>query len=298
MHYAKVTKVRYMKKQINNIQSRLNYDEYKNIINDHIANKTIDKLKLQEDYFDIFGNYWIIDKYICQNGQIDETITANSKQAYEECIANNYAISIPLQMLDDGNIVCCAHKNLSKIIDTMSGYLNNLSINEIKKLDLGNGETMLTLEEALDIIAAKTEIILEISNDGSIGKFEQKVLNIVNNYINKYDCYNKVAIMAINPYSLEYIYELCPYIVRILKSGNFTEKYYGSIKTKKLKKLKYYKITHADFISYSYELLPSSYVEKHKPIGTLAYNVTNQNQYLSVAEHADNIIFSHFTPTI
>lgn len=287
-----------MKNNINNTYNRLGYDEYKKFINDSIANKTIDKLKLQDNYFEIFGNFWIIDKYICQSGQLTEDTTPNTKEAYEECIKNNYAISIPLQILDDGNIVCFSHKNLSKVIDTMSGYLNNLTIDEVKAIDLGNKNTILTLDEALELIAGRTEIILEINNEGSIGKFEQKVIGAVQNYIGKYDCYNSIAIMAINPYTLEYVFELCPYITRILKSGSFTEKYYGSIKTKKLKKLKYYKITHADFISYSSELLPSSYVEKHKPIGTIAYTITNQNQYLAVAEHSDNIIFTNFTPTI
>ena len=68
--------------------------------------------------------------------------------------------------------------------------------------------------------------------------------------------------------------------------------------SKKLKKLKYYKITQADFIAYSYNLLPAVAVEKHKPVGTIAYTVTNQQQYLSTAEHCDNIIFKNFEPKI
>ena len=73
---------------------------------------------------------------------------------------------------------------------------------------------------------------------------------------------------------------------------------YGSFKTKKLKKLKYYKITQADFIAYSYNLLPAVAVEKHKPVGTIAYTITTQQQYLTTAEHCDNIIFKGFEPKI
>jgi hypothetical protein len=73
---------------------------------------------------------------------------------------------------------------------------------------------------------------------------------------------------------------------------------FGSIPTKKLKNLKLYKITNADFISYSSELLPSRTCARCKPVGVLAYNVTNQNHYIKVAPYCDNIIFTHFKPTI
>ena len=122
-------------------------------------------------------------------------------------------------------------------------------------------EKILTLDEALDFIDNNTPIIIEINNDGMIGRIEDKVLASLQKYITKHKCVNNVAIMGINPYTLQYCFEQCPYITRILKSGNFSEKMYGSIPTKKLKKLSYYKITNADFICYSSELLPNIKVE-------------------------------------
>ena len=279
--------------------SRLSFDEYKNKIDELIRNKKIDKLKLQENYFDICGNYWIVDKYIASDGVFDETLTPNTLNTYTKAIENNYAMSIPVQMLDDENIVCFSHQNISKVVPTTSGYLKKLNLAQVKELNLNSeNEKVPTLEEALEHIANRTPIIIEIINDGMVEKFEDKVISILKDYIVKYDCYQNVAIMSINPYTLEYFFNHFPYITRILKSGNFKEKLYGSFKTKKLKKLKYYKITHADFIAYSNELLPSSIVEKYKPVGTIAHSVTNQNQYISIAEHCDNILFKNFKPTI
>ena len=277
----------------------LKFDEYKKIIDTQIASKTIDKLKLQEDYFDICGNYWIVDKYISGHGILEEGMAPNTLSSYDCAIQNNYAICIPIQMLDDESIVCFSHQNLSKIIPNASGYLKTLTLTDVKQFNLNEaGEKILTLEEALNHIANRTQIIIEIINDGMVEKFEDKVISVLQKYIEKYDCYQNIAVMSINPYTLEYFYKNYPYITRILKSGAFKEKMYGSFKTRKLKKLKYYKITHADFISYSCELLPCSTVEKHKPVGILAHNVTSQNQYISLAEHCDNIIFKNFKPTI
>ena len=49
-------------------QRKLSYDAFKHTIDELISSKKINKLKTQEDYFDICGNYWIIDKYIASSG--------------------------------------------------------------------------------------------------------------------------------------------------------------------------------------------------------------------------------------
>jgi len=283
----------------NQEHNKLEFNEYKNIIDELIISKKIHKLKRQEDYFEICNNYWIVDTYIANNGQSSSELTPNTLPAYTECIKKNYAISIPVQILDDGNIVCFSHKNLSKVVSTASGYLHNLDLKELKSIHLNdNKDTVPTLEEALNHIAGKTPIIIEIINEGMIGKIEDKVLNLLKNYINNYDCYNKVAIMSINPYTLAYCFQEFPYITRILKSGNFNEKMYGTIPSSRLKKLKYYKITHADFISLSHNLLPNFKILAKKPVGVLAHSVIHQGQYQAVAPFCDNIIFNSFTPTI
>ena len=117
----------YMKKN-NQTQNKLSFEEYKKAIDELIATKKIHKLKRQENYFEICNNYWIVDTYIANNGQMAPEFTPNTLSAYTECIKKNYAISIPVQMLDDGNIVCFSHKNLSKVVSTASGYLNNLKL--------------------------------------------------------------------------------------------------------------------------------------------------------------------------
>ena len=276
-----------------------NFSEYKDKIDELIKNKKLNKFKLQEDYFDVCGNYWLVDTYIANDGVFKEGLTPNTLSTYDQAIKNKYAITIPVQMLDDGNIVCFAYRNISKVVPTASGYLKTMTLSQVKEIKLNEkGETIPTLEEALNHIANKTPIIVEILNDGMVDKFETKVTTMISKYIADNNCHNNVAVMSINPYTLEFFLKHYPYITRILKSGEFTDKMYGSFKTNKLKKLKYYKVTQADFIAYSYNLLPSNAVKKHKPVGTIAYTITNQSQYISTAEHCDNIIFKNFEPKI
>lgn len=281
------------------MKSNITFEEFKNSIDKIIENNEYKKFKLQEDYFEIMNNYWIVDKYIARNGQCTGELFPNTYSAYEQSIKKGYAICIPVQMLDDDSIVCFSHKNISKVIPTMSGYLNKFTLTELKDISLNeDDEKILTLDEALEFIAGRTQVIIEIQNECFSTKMEDKVLSSIKNYIQKFNCHYSVAIMSISPYALEYFYKEFPYITRILKSGAFNEKMYGTIPTRKLKKLKLYKITNADFICYSGELLPYKRIKKCKPVGVIANNITSQNQYISVAPYCDNIIFSHFTPTI
>ena len=169
---------------------KLTFQEYKNVIDNLIEIKKIDKLKLQEAYFDICNNYWIVDKYIARNGQCDSEAFPNTLSTYDLAIKNNFALDIPVQMLDDDNVVCFSHKNISKVLNTTSGYLNKFSLAELKEMKLNDkGETAPTLDEALEHIANRTPIVIEIQNEGMIGKFEDKVLTSLQKYIQKYDCY-------------------------------------------------------------------------------------------------------------
>ena len=181
-----------------NNNRQYSFPEYKDVIDGLIENKSINKLRLQEDYFDICGNYWIVDKSIASDGVCKEGLTPNTLETYDQAIKNKYAITIPVQMLDDESIVCFSHKNISKVVPTASGYLKTMSLAQVKEIKLNeNGDTIPTLEEALEHIANRTPIIIEILNDGMVDKFETKVTTMLSKYIADNDCYNNVAIMSI-----------------------------------------------------------------------------------------------------
>ncbi len=275
------------------------FDEYKVLIDKLKENNQLVDFRLNPKYYEISKNYWLIDKYIARDGVVSTEDTENTLSTYSTAIKNKYAISIPVRMIDDGSIVCFGHKSLSKVVSNESGYINNMSIDILKKIDLNeNGEKILTLGEALEHIDGKTPIIIDLRNDGMVGKVEDTLIQLIDGYLKEHKTYGNIAIMSLNPYSLEYFYNNYPYITRILKSGNFVDKTYASIPTKKLNKLKLYKVTHADFICYSHEDLPYRKIKRLRPAGVLAHTVISQAQYIKVAPHCDNIIFSGFKPFI
>lgn len=266
---------------------------------DLAKNDELKEIRLDENYMeDVLKHNWLIHSYIAKYGYVTEDAPENTLKAYGYAIEKNYPILIGVQMLDDGEIVCFSHKTLSSVTKE-SGYITKMSLGEIKELSLQDTEEKIpTLDEALEFIAGKVPVVIDIYNDGNVGKFEQKVSDTLDKYIEKYSLFDSVAIMSLNPYSLEWFLRQAPWYPRILRSGKFKVKMFGSIKAKKLTKLKLYKVALPDYVCYNSKDLPCKHIKKVKPVGILAFNVKTQNEYLEVAKHCDNIIFDGFEPSI
>lgn len=275
------------------------YDDRKTKFKRLYKNNELSKLRLKNDYVDnVLQHAWLIDNYIAKFGFVEEDAPENTIKAYKNAIKKGYPILIQVQMLDDGEIVCFNGKVLSTTTKA-SGYISKLTLDELKEIKIcDTNETIPTLEEALNVIAGKVPVVIDINNDGTVGKFEQKVSDILDDYIVKHNLFDSVAVMSLNPYTLEWFLAQAPWFPRILRSGKFKVKMYGSIKAKQLTKLKLFKIALPDFICYNAKDLPNRYVKHVKPVCVIAYNVKNQQEYMEVAKHCDNIIFTGFEPCI
>lgn len=282
----------------NKNNSTNNFLNYKNEILNLQSNNLLDKLKLSDQYFDIMNNKWIIEKHIARYGICSEEAPENSLTAYTKAIELNYPILISVRVLKDETVVCFKDNTLTKL--SSDGYLSNLTLDEIKTLKiLKSNQTPPTIDEALELIKGTVPIILEVFNETTVGKLEENLLRSLENYSNEYNAYNKIAIMSMNPFTLNWFYNHAPWITRILKSCSFKSiKQYANIKTSKLKKLKLAKICHADFICYNAKDLPNNYIRKTHPVGLIAYNVTSQAQYEEMLTISDNVIFDGFIPQI
>ncbi len=287
------------KKAAQNCVVNTDFEQHKNYITNLLKSKKLDCFKFDPCYFETMGNMWLIEKYIAKYGVIKEDAPENTLPAFTEAINLGYSILISVQMLHDDTLVCYKNKSLAKL-NNENGYVANTTLEEIKALRYNNStESVPTLAEALDHIGGKTPVIIELLNETAVGKCEELLVKTLNDYSVKFNCFHSIAIMAINPYSLEWLYRNAPWYTRIVKSCSFPNtKIYANIKTKRLKKLKFHKIAHADFVSYNSKELPNRYIKKCKPVGVLAYNVTTQEEYEKVIKHSDNIIFSGFDPHI
>ncbi len=281
-----------------NKTSNSKYQEHKNAVLKLQREGKLKDLRFQSDYAEVMKHSWLLDDYIARFGWNDEEVYENTLPAYEKAIKSGFPLLIPVQMLDDGTYICFADQTLAKVAK-VSGYVSKMKINEIKEHTINETNcTIPTLDEVLKLVKGKVPVILDVYNESNVGKTEEKLLSIIEEYIEKYDLLDSVAIMSTNPYCLQWFYLNAPWIPRILRSGAFKVKRYAGIRTCKLKKLKLCKICNPDYIAYNAKDLPCKYVKKHKPVGLLAYNVKSQDEYKNIAKYCDNIIFDSFIPQI
>lgn len=281
-----------------------NFKDLKETIENLAKAKKLDFFRFNENYFQILGNDWLLNTPISKYGvlNIKEDIP-NTIPALNNAIKEKFSIIIPVQIISDGTLICFKDKTLGHYADE-NGYVTNFTYEEISKVKLNKTENyVLKLGDVLEHIKGKVPVIIEVINPSSSHKIEELVLKELLAYIEKYPiAYNKIAVLSVNPYSLEWFYRYAPYFTRIVKSGNFKGiKEYAGIKAKKLQKLKLAsKVAHADFIAYDAEAIPNPYIKRNKGYGVIACNVYSQEDYENLLGLglADNIIFSGFSPKI
>lgn len=235
---------------------------------------------------------WIVNSTILRYGLTSDVAPENTYGAYDASINKKCPILICAQSLDDENIVCFSYKNVS-LLTNGTGYVQTLKLDEIKNLKVNKTEfNVLTLNEALNYINGQVPVLINIFNDGSVGKVEANINSIIKDYA------GEIAIMSANPQTVEWFKNNNSEILRGIKSGKFESKTYGSFSTRKLAKLKYNKICEPDFIVYNACDLPNRFVKKFNYLPIIAYNVKNEQDYLHAIKHSDNVICDGFIPEI
>jgi glycerophosphoryl diester phosphodiesterase len=114
----------------------------------------------------------------------------NTRLAFEKAIAAGVdMIELDCQLTQDGHVVVFHDERLLRTA-RVRGRVRDKTLEQLKHLDIGgwkkksfHGETMLTLEEALEIIGGKTQLCLDIKQfpDSQSG-IEIKLLFIISHY--------------------------------------------------------------------------------------------------------------------
>ena len=238
-------------------------------------------------------NSWLAEQPIAHKGLHDKTHPENSLSAFERAINAGYPIELDIQMIADGTIVVFHDNSLSRLTDN-DGYLRFLNKSDLDLLTLsGSKEKIPTFEEALNFIAGRVPVLIEIKNQGKVGDMEKKIIEILSNYKGEF------AVQSFNPFVLEYFYKHAPSIPRGQIAGFLSHMklpYFRRYAMKRMLGNK--KISHPDFIAYEAKHLPNRFVKKYKDLPLIAWTVKSQSEYLKVVKYCDNVIFEGFEPTI
>ena len=144
------------------------------------------------------------------SGQFPE----NTRLAFAKAIAAGVdMIELDCQMSRDGHVVVFHDEQLRRTTGAR-GPLRGKTLEQLKKLDIGQwrkksfrGERILTLEEALEVLAGQADLCLEIKNfPKSLPGIEIKILFILSHY----DYLDRTIVASFDYRSLGRVRELAP----------------------------------------------------------------------------------------
>lgn len=232
---------------------------------------------------------WLLTRLIAHRGYHNAAAPENSLAAFSRAIEADFPIELDVHLLADGTVVVFHDKTLSRVTDK-DGYISKLTKDDLKDIYLcGTKEKIPTFADVLGLVAGKVPILVEIKSDGKIGDLEKAIWELLKDYKGEY------AVQSFNPYSVGWFVHNAPQVLRGQLSCYFKGEKMSRIRKTVLKKLRFNKISKPDFIAYGHEDLPNRYVKKTK-LPVLAWTIRNQDEYLRVSNHCDNVIFEGPVP--
>ncbi len=213
----------------------------------------------------------------------------NSILAFKFAVDKNVAIELDVHITKDNEIVVVHDYNL-KNITGISKIVENLNLDEIKKMNLFNTNNKIpTLNEVLDIVDGKVPIVIEIKNEGRVGRLENKLYNILKNYNGEY------VIEAFNPLTLIWFRRHDKNIVR----GQLSAKKIDGISKALnffLSNMIFNIFTKPDFIAYNILDISEKMYKKYnkKGIYLIGWTLKGMDEYHKYSSKCDGFIFDNY----
>lgn len=238
-------------------------------------------------------NTWIYGSKIAHKGLHNEQYPENSLGAIQNAIDHGYPFEIDVYMISDGTIAVMHEFNLKHMCG-VNIDIRTLKREDLKKYKLLNTEyTIPTLEEVLELTRGQVPIMVELKSFAifSIGKFEQKVYDIMKHYDGEY------AIQAFNPLVISWFKKNAPEVLRGQLWCLF-EDVEGLPRLAKhiLRKMYLTKRGRPDFLAYSTDDISKKYLKKFKKTPKLGWVIHDEKQEEKANEIFSGVIFEDYLP--
>jgi len=226
----------------------------------------------------------------------------NSLAAIEAAIDAGYAIEIDVQPSSDGEAMVFHDYELERLTGE-AGRIDERSAKQLSAVKLsGGGGTIPTLAEALDLIAGRVPLLIEIKDQSESfirtdGALERRVCECVERSGSIDSC----AIMSFNPFSAEHVREFLPDVARGVVSYDFQHEHDAGVAADHradLAALRWFEETEADFVSYGAASLPTPRTDALREAGVpvFCWTIRSPEQAEVALMHCDQITFEGYLP--
>ena len=194
---------------------------------------------------------WLLSKTIAHRGLHDDLIPENTLMAFQKAVEKDYAIELDVHITLDEKLVVFHDDNISRLMG-VNRRIEECTLSELKAYQIsGTSERIPTIEEVLKTVNGKVPILIEIKNGGEQGKIENLLCEVLKKYPYEY------AIQSFNPFSVKWLKDNAPEIVRGQLSGNYLDPKMSVLRKIVLKYCLTNLITKPHFINYDIKLMPN-----------------------------------------
>jgi len=136
-------------------------------------------------------------------GYAPDNTAASFKKAIELGVE---IIELDIHPCKSGELIVI-HDSIVDRISNGTGEVINMTLAELKTLDFGQGEHILTLQEALDVINKKAKVLIDIKTDGGADRIATILHNYVQNHGWSYDMFGSIGFFY---HDMQKLALLCP----------------------------------------------------------------------------------------
>ena len=239
---------------------------------------------------------WLIKAPVTHRGlhDLQAGVPENSLAAMEASCRAGLPMEIDVRQLGDGTVVVQHDANLDRLCGD-SRRLSAIGREDLATLKLCNtDERIPTLADALDLIAGRVPVLIEIKNERHhAGALEQAVYKTIRSY------QDEMAVISFNPLSLAWFAHRHPHITRGQTASHlpYLRLNYLAPVHAGLKHLAFNRLSKPDFILYQHRGVAHRAPRRARRRGlpVIAFTVTSQAEQTEAMKHADNVIFEGFT---
>ena len=229
---------------------------------------------------------FLTEKIISHRGIYDnKKVFENSLEAIKKAVKKRYIIEIDIHLTKDNKLVVF-HDYNTKRITKKNLVIENHTYKELNKQEIIH---IPLLEEVLKIVNSKVPLLIEIKQNKKVGKLEQKLVDVLNNYKGDY------AIQSFNFKTIYWFKKHYPNILRGQLASNHKKTKMFFIKKYFLKKMIFNFLTKPNFISYNYEEISIRKISKlKKKYIVLGWTIKTKTEYNKYIKYYDNLICEKF----
>lgn len=225
----------------------------------------------------------------------------NSRAAIRAAIKAGYGIEMDLQLTLDGQAMVFHDFSLERLTPA-EGHTRQLTAAELARIPFahGDGETIPTLAEVLDLVAGRVPLLIEIKDqDGAMGPNVGPLEYAAAEVLKRYD--GPAAVMSFNPHAVELMSRLLPERPRGITSCGFSPLDWPLLPDATCDHLRLipdFDRVAASFVSHNLRDLHNPRLAELKAQGAriLTWTVTSPEAEAEARKIADNITFESYLP--